>query len=116
MESIWGIVSVYVEVFIKLLGYGNGSDDGIKFGFYYGCYLVYSDLFFDSFIFYKCIVWYLYESLEWNDGTLPDLYEVGKDVNGGYWRSTGTSVEILVMGYAVMFMADLLVVMVEKLG
>ena len=46
------------------LGSGNIIHDGIKFGFYYGYYLVYSYGSFDSFSVDKFIVRYLNESLE----------------------------------------------------
>ena len=42
------------------VGDGNGSDDGIKFGFYDGYYLVYSNFSFDNFRVDKFIIRYLY--------------------------------------------------------
>ena len=38
------------------------------------------------------------EQLEYNDGTLPDFSEVGRDVNAVDIRSVGNLVDILVLG------------------
>ena len=65
----------------KGVGAGNGSDDVIKSVFNSGYDFVYSYGLFDSFSVDKYIFRSLYESIELNDGSLPDLYEVVRDVN-----------------------------------
>ena len=65
------------------VGYEVGSADGITFGLDYGYGLVYYYGFFDGFNYCKAVDSLIEESLENNNGTLPDLSEIDRGVNDG---------------------------------
>ena len=69
VKTVKGVVNLGYGISVcwcidGIFGAGDGSDDRIIFGFYYGYDLSYSNGFFDTFSVDRYILRYLYESLE----------------------------------------------------